>query len=263
MERLDLDVVLAVRIRLEDLEIDDTTMAGGAIAIELPTLGRSVTHELRLHTADGELLDLSGPYPLVERMEMRMEINGAKQAPIVMGITDPPPELAARIKRREEIESELEATIESRAQTRILADRKATIEHLTEHLKRARGELLVMDRYFGQDKNDWRLLDGVQVGVRVLTGKLAKDADGEICKARLGIGVEARYRPKAPIHDRIYVWEGGGVSIGGSPTSFGQAPLRLSRLASAEAELWRAEFEALWQSPHFAPVPRRDEARAE
>ncbi|HEY8815145.1 MAG TPA: hypothetical protein VIP57_08585 [Candidatus Dormibacteraeota bacterium] len=129
---------------------------------------------------------------------------------------------------------------------------------MTDLLERARGELLVMDRYFGQDIADWRLLDGVTVPVRVLTGKLARTATGDVVKATLGAQVEARFRPKAPIHDRIYIWGGGGLSISGSPTSFGQAPLRLARLSAGEVNLWRAEFDTLWQSPFFSPVPRSD-----
>jgi hypothetical protein len=257
IERMNLDTVLASRIRLEDLEITQVAQAG-SVAIELPTLGRNVTHELALNTLEGELLDQSGPYPIIERMELALEINGERQPPIISGITDPPPELQARIERRDEVRAELREVIENGAQARILADRSIAIERLTDLLERARGELLVMDRYFGQDTADWRLLDGVTVSVRVLTGKLASDASGGAIKATLGAKVEARFRPKAPIHDRIYIWEGGGISIGGSPTSFGQAPLRLARLSAGEADLWRAEFETLWQSPFFSPVPRSD-----
>jgi hypothetical protein len=258
IERMNLDTVLDSRIRLEDLDIAEVTQVG-SVAIELPTLGRNVTHELALYSLDGELLDQSGPYPIIERLELGLEIDGERQPPMISGITDPPPELHARIERSDEVHAELREVIENGAQARILADRSIAIERLTDLLERARDELLVMDRYFGQDIADWRLLDGVAVPVRVLTGKLARAATGEVVKASLGAQVEARFRPKAPIHDRIYIWDGGGLSIGGSPTSFGQAPLRLARLNAGEADLWRAEFETLWQSPFFSPVPRSDQ----
>jgi hypothetical protein len=257
IERMNLDTVLASRVRLEDLDIAGVAQTG-SVAIELPTLGRKVTHELALYSLDGELLDQSGPYPIIERVGLTLEINGERQPPVISGITDPPPELQARIERRDEVRTELKEVIESAAQARILADRSIAIERLKDLLKRARGELLVMDRYFGQDVTDWRLLDGVTVPVRVLTGKLARTREGEVVKATLGAQVEARFRPKAPIHDRIYTWEGGGISIGGSPTSFGQAPLRIARLSASESDLWRPEFETLWQSPFFSPVPRSD-----
>ena len=58
------------------------------------------------------------------------------------------------------------------------------------------------------------------------------------------------------MHERFYVWEGGGLSVGGSPTTFGQAPVRIQRLRPADAERCRDEFEQLWGSPLFKPVPR-------
>jgi hypothetical protein len=254
VERMNLDTVLANRIRLEDLETGDVADAGSA-TIDLPTLGRGVTHELILSTIEGELLDRSGPHPIVERVELTMEINGERQAPIISGITEPPPDLPVRIERREEVARELQELIESAAQAGFLADRGVAVERLTALLERARGELLVMDPYFGQDIADWRLLDRVEIPVRVLTGKLAREPGGETMKVNLGPNVRARFRRKAPIHDRIYLWERRGLSLGGSPTSFGSAPLRLDRLSTGEADLWRTVFEALWQSPEFHPVP--------
>jgi hypothetical protein len=257
IERMNFDTVLANRIRLEDLEIAEVAVAG-SVAIKLPTLGRSVTHELALYTLEGELLDHSGPYPLIEKVEVALEVNGERQPPIISGVTESPPELKGRLERRQEVSEALREVIENGARARILANRATTIERLTESIARARGELLVMDLYFGQDVGDWRLLDGLSVPVRVLTGKLAKEPSGEVVTARLGTDVQARYRPKAPIHDRFYIWGGGGVSIGGSPTTFGQAPVRLARLGSAEVEILRATFESLWKSPHFSSVPRSD-----
>jgi hypothetical protein len=254
IERMNLDTVLAHRIRLEDLETGDVADAGTAL-IELPTLGRGVTHELIVSTIDGEVLDRSGPYPIVERVELTMEINGERQAPIISGITEPPPDLQVRIERREEVARELQELIENAAQAGFLADRSVAVERLTTLLERARGELLVMDPYFGQDIADWRLLDRVEIPVRVLTGKLAREPGGETTRVTLGLDVHARFRRKAPIHDRIYLWERGGLSLGGSPTSFGNAPLRLDRLSTGEVDLWRTVFEALWHSPEFHPVP--------
>jgi hypothetical protein len=257
IECMNLDTVLAIRIRLEDLEIADVA-AAGSVAIELPTLGRNVTHELMLSTIDGELLDRSGPHPIVERLEVAMEINGERLPPIISGISDPPPNLQVRIERRDEVQAELQEIIENAAQAGILADRSVAIERLTALLERARGELLVMDPFFGQDPGDWRLLDGVKIPVRALTAKLAQDSAGEVLRVTLGPNVQARFRRKAPFHDRIYVWDGGGLSVGGSPTTFGQAPLRLARLGTSEVDLWRGQFETLWHSPHFHPVPRAD-----
>jgi hypothetical protein len=255
-EYLNRDVVLANRLALED--IDSREIASpGAIAIEVPTLGRSVSHELHLHTVEGELLDRNGPYHLVERIEMRPEINGAKLKPIVIGDAGPAAGLQARLERRQEIEVELAKALESAAQARILAGEREARERLTEILKRARSELLIMDLYFGQAESDWRLLDDVPVGVRVLTGKLPMDGDGEALPVDIGAHVEVKHRPKAKIHERVYLWDGGGLTIGGSPTTFGKAPLRLAMLTAEEAKLWHSEFELLWSSPLFKRVERK------
>jgi hypothetical protein len=253
IERMDLDTVLATRIRLEDLDVDLVARAGSA-AIGLPTLGRGVTHEVLLQTLDGELMDRSGPYPIIEQVQVTMVLDGETQPPIISGITESAPELEDRLERRDEVAAALRTVIESGAQARFLADRTVAVERLTGLLARARGELLVMDRYFGQDTADWRLLDPVGIPVRVLTGKLAKDGEGNLIEANPGADVTVRYRAKAPIHDRIYLWDGGGLSVGGSPTTFGLAPIRLSRLSQAEAVFWRAEFEALWSSKLFSQV---------
>lgn len=259
VERLGRETVLSTRIRLEDVDLAAVRHVGKC-SIRLPTIGRKVTHEVLLHTVEGELLDRSGPYPLLERIVSTMTVDGHVLAPTVYGITDPPPELQARLERRDRLRTELDALLQNSAQARVIADRETARERLREMLAGARGELLVQDRYFGQDLDDWRLLDDVKVPVRVLTGKLATDHDGEVKSAPIGTSVQARFRPKAPIHDRLYLWDGGGLSLGGSPTTFGQAPVRIARLRAADVQQSRAEFEALWASPLFSEVQRAPNA---
>lgn len=102
--------------------------------------------------------------------------------------------------------------IRNGAQARMVADRQTALDRLGAWLRTARGELLVMDRYFGQDVGDWRLLDDLEVPVRVLTAKIAPPADG---LPVIAAHVEARHRPKAPLHERVYLWDAGGLSVGG------------------------------------------------
>lgn len=255
VERHRRDTVLSARMQLADLDASEVADLG-VCEVNMPTLGRSVTHEVLLHDLSGELLDRSGPYPIVERMIMTMKINGASAPPVTIGATDPPPELEHRLTRRDQIASELEDILHNAAQARILADRQTALDRLTKMLSRARGELLVADRYFGQSLNDWQILDDVPGPVRVLTGKLEADANKQIVPVPLRPAIQARYRPKAPIHERIYLWDGGGLSLGGSPTTLGQSPVRLARMSPAEVDLWRAQFETMWASPHFNEVPR-------
>lgn len=249
-ELLDGELVLDSRLRLEDLdtrEVDDL----GLCTIALPTVGRSVAHGVALHIVDGELLDRSGPYPLVERAQIDITVNGDELPPVVTGISDPPPELDERMQRAAQIVTELETVVRNGVQARMIADRQPALDRLRDLLKTARGELLICDRYFGQSGEDWRLLDDVPVVVRVLCAKLEKDHVPVIAAH-----VSARFRRKAALHERIYLWDGGGLSVGGSPTSFGQGPVRITRLRQAEVNEWRMILEVEWKSPLYSDVER-------
>jgi hypothetical protein len=248
-EQLEGEMVSATRLRLEDLDTSAVD-ALGICSVSLPSVGRRVAHGVSLHTVDGELLDRTGPYPLVERIEIKITANGSELPPVVSGVSDPLPALDERMKRSAEVARDIEAVIRNGAQARIIADRGEALARLTALLAGARGELLVLDCYFGQDIEDWRLLDGVPVPVKVLTGKVADAAP------RIADHVEARFRPKALLHERVYLWDGGGLSVGGSPTTFGQAPIRITRLRQAEVTEWRTVFEVEWRSPLYHAIPR-------
>ncbi len=248
-EFLDGELVSAMRIRIEDLDTSEVD-GKGRCTVAVMTIGRSVTHGVSLHTADGELLDRTGPYPLAERIEATLTIDGTELPPVVIGRTDPPPPLDERMRRSEQMATDLEDVIRNGVQARIIADRAQAITTLESLLAGARGELLILDRYFGQDTEDWRLLDDVSVPVRVLTGKMSSE------EPRIAAQVTARFRRKAPLHERIYLWNGGGLALGGSPTTFGQSPIRITRLRAAETDEWRQIFESEWESPFYNDVPQ-------
>jgi hypothetical protein len=91
-----------------------------------------------LHTVEGELLDRSGPYPLLERVVSTVVINGHTLPPLVSGITEPPPGLEARLERRDRLQAELETLLQNSAQARVIADRDTALERLTQLLRSAR-----------------------------------------------------------------------------------------------------------------------------
>ena len=250
------DVASSVVIRLEDLDteaVDDK----GQCQVSLVSLGSKIRHGVTLRTVDGDLLDRSGPYPLVERVEVGIEINGQAQTPVVVGERRPSVTLDDRSERARAIEADVKRVLRSGAQARIIADKATAVARLIGHLEGARDELCILDRFFGQHLQEWRLLDSVPVPVRVLTGKLEKDPSGGVAVPTFGRNVTVRYRRKAPIHERIYFWRGGGIVLGGSPSTFGESPLRLTRLREAEIAEWRQIFEGEWRSPLYTALAGR------
>jgi hypothetical protein len=252
------DIASAITVRLEDLDLS-VVETSGACRVSFMNLGREIVHGITLRHIEGELLDRIGPYPLAETVEIGFTINGEEQAPIVRASSQPAPTLDQRTERAREIAADLQHMLRSAAQARIIADRQTAVARLAAYLEGARGELCILDRYFGQSVNDWRLLDNVPVPVRVLTGKLEKDPSRHLVLPRLGRHVQARYRPNAALHERVYFWDGGGIVVGGSPTTFGQAPVRMTRMPPTEVDEWRVLFEAEWKSPLYNPVPSFDQ----
>lgn len=181
------------------------------------SMGRAVSHSLSLHTLDGEFLDRTGPYPLIEQVSITIAVDGERQPPHTSGDKEPAPALDERVARTEAIARDIEHVLRNGAQSRVIADRATAVDRLTRLINAARGELLVLDRWFGQDATDWRLLDDVPVPVRVLTGKLERDVVPTIAHH-----VDARHRNKAPLHERVWLWDGtaaGSRSEGRQPHS--------------------------------------------
>jgi hypothetical protein len=250
------DLASSVGVRLDDFDLGAVEKFGRC-RVCLMSLGRGVRHGLILRTLDGELLDRSGPYPLVERVAIGMTINGEEQQPVVLGEIGAPRSIEHLSKRARAIEADVRQVLQFGAQARIIADRATALARLVDHLEGAVGELCILDRYFGQHLDEWRLLDTVPVPVRVLTGKVETNSTGAPATPTLGAHVTVRFRKKAPIHERIYFWDGGGIVLGGSPSTFGQSPLRITRLRQAEVAEWRSLFEVEWVSPLYSTLQGR------
>lgn len=248
---VDGELVNQLRAPLEDTRISDEVRQAGACVTSLPTVGRGTASRVSLTTREGALLDRIGPHPLVESIHIGLTTNGQEQPPIVIGNKSPPPGLEERAARQQQVAEQVASLASQGAEARQLVDRVAAEERLKLEISSARGELLVHDPFFGQDRDDWRLLDDVSVPVRVLTAKIAKDSTPTIAGH-----VQARYRPKAPMHDRFWIWRDGGFSLGGSPTTFGHSPVWIRRLSPADSDVMRSVFEGLWSSEHFRAIPR-------
>jgi hypothetical protein len=64
--------------------------------------------------------------------------------------------------------------------------------------------------------------------------------------------------PTVPAGDS-YFWNAGGIVVGGSPTTFGYAAVRMTRMPPTEIDEWRVLFEAESNSPLYKPVPSPDQ----
>jgi hypothetical protein len=148
---------------------------------------------------------------------------------------------------------------------RILDNPATALVAIQEAVEAARDDLLILDPYFGHQPADWAALGKVAVPVRVLTmhKQFAKAATatkpGQLdvlipLPPQPGIQhlplLEIRsWSQKAPWHDRVYLWAGGGLTVGGSPSGLGKRLMRLDRLSPVEADAWRTRFEAWWVDP--------------
>jgi hypothetical protein len=243
------ELVHSARVVLEDIdteEVHDT----GFCRVQLPTLGAKLRHAVSLGTREGELLDRRGPYPLVEQVTTEVTIDAQPLPPIVVGELRPSPVLADRLQTAAEIIQRLDRLQRTAAEGRILRQADAGRSRLLTQLRCARVELMVFDPYFGQFESDWELLAEVKVPTRVITTKIAGN------DAPLPPHVEARLAPKKSLHDRLYLWRGGGMAIGGSLSTLGHAPVYLARLRPADAAAWAEHFEQRWQEL-TREVPRR------
>ncbi|HEX5592090.1 MAG TPA: hypothetical protein VFX35_01940, partial [Solirubrobacterales bacterium] len=110
-------------------------------------------------------------------------------------------------------------------------------------LERATGELLVVDAFF----KDWSLLEGLQSpSLRVLIGP-----DVELPPASFQGKVGRWTKSYAPFHDRFFLWEGGGVSVGTSAGAVRNRLFRIVRISAAESEALREQFSLWWDDPGF------------
>ncbi len=145
---------------------------------------------------------------------------------------------------------------------------------LTGMLAGAREFLAVLDPYFGHQEIDWTVLKDVTVPVHVLTqhgkwNEAKAEVKGGPQRWQLNQKVKApppgtaarapdlqvrtwrghEEQRSAPWHDRVYLWQGGGLSVGTSPSGLGKRVARVDRLSGAEAAGWQALFDRWWASP--------------
>lgn len=251
-ERLDDEVILNQRVRLEEVEISTVRQAPD-VTVRLPTMGTKVAHAVRLRDRDGALLDMTDPHYLLENIHLTVA-GGGREDTIVIGRERPRPTLVARAQRVHEVIEEYRKWFEAGIDGKVFEDEVVARAALVEHLSRAHGALAVSDPYFaaskpGPSEQDWKLLRGLGRSIMVLTSERAKPVSPSPSIPGLQVRVWKDSSGRVPFHDRFYLWDGGGLNVGTSPNGFGGRLFRMQRLGSVESEALRTRFRAWWASP--------------
>ncbi len=239
------------RLLLGDLDLG--ARAGQTqVLVGLPTLGRGLAHEARLYDRDGVLLDRTQRSKLVEQVTGTGRVSGPGGASGTINFTagqKVTTTVTERLDRLDQLEQDYRELLEKGLDARIVSDRSTAITVIQNHLAAAPGEIWVMDPYFGGKPDDWTVLQGVTAPVKVLSGRGAKKPPGGMTNVHVR---RWNGKTKNPLfHDRCYLWQGGGLTVGTSPSGFGNRDARIDRLRATEAEGWRALFQKYWSSGDF------------
>ena len=250
------------RIDLGDLKLPGPVPAGRGVEVVLPSLGPGLERRVRLYDRDGVLLDATDRFAILEQINLTMTA-GDTATSVQVGRSGPV-SLTSRLEKADQAEAAYRKMLEEGLAGRIIDDPQHGLPELASLLSQARGHLDVLDPYFGHHLPDWDVLTKVPVAIRVLTGYGWKWQKGPVQKvqlptagspaAALPMEVRAWRQPSAPWHDRVYVWDGGGLSVGTSPSGLGNRVARLDRLSAVEADGWKRLVDAWWNAPDSVPL---------
>ncbi len=269
-EFLDDELVYSRTMRLDETTLPQMTADRRQWMVSsLPTLGVGVSRRVALRHIDGELLDRTGTFNIIERVTTSVHVAGPGQslheAPLAFERTtglDPAPQ--GGFSRQPDIDrviSQYEQLLsEGLGNVIVSGDRDAVIQRLRSELTRARSELLIVDRYFASSSTGWEVLEDLSVPVRLIT--TVRDASNPTLQTSpppTGLpAIQVRGwqpRPAPPFHDRLYLWMRGGLVVGQSPNGFGGATFRLQRISAAEAARWMTLAESWWTDGRAIDVP--------
>lgn len=245
-ERVGEEVVVAERLRLEDLDLRDVEDQP-RITVRLPTLGRKVKRAVRLYHRGGEMLDEWQPFNIVEAIGLTLTVDGSQQPTSWIGDRRDAPELVELLGAAERVRAQFAEMRRGGLVQRLIDDRSQGRRALRRLLERASGEVSVVDPYL----KDWDLLVGLGgPQPRVLIGAKAPDPPPQFT------GRVARWRgggefTVAPFHDRFFLWDGGGVSVGTSSGPGEDRLFRLVRISEVESRELQERFALWWGDSGF------------
>lgn len=237
------DLADSRRLRLADIPLP--ARAHRRFGLRVPTLGRGIQRTVSLYGRGGELLDELVRFNILERIHLSFGVEGAREHTTTIGDKRPAPTAFERLSDLKRVEESYEWWLAKGAKRRIISGIDAT-SLLRRRLRRANGELLILDPYFGKEPGDWDLLKSVKVPVRILTGRDAKSPPTRLpnVTARKWIQIPI------PFHDRFYVWASAGLNVGTSPSGLkGFRAFRIDELSMAEVKAVQQAFAKWWVSP--------------
>ncbi len=260
------DLAIARRLRLGDVVLPSGPIPPlGTLTVELPTLGPGIHRQFRLFDRDGVLLDATDRMPTIEQITVKIHTNVGPGPTVVVGGVQPAT-LAERLQRADRAEAQYRQLLEDGLSGRVIDDPATGLPLLTALLNQAHGHLDVLDPYFGWDLRDWQVLAQVPVPIRVLTGHGRYDRNGNLTRQEVipppaglvsppnTIQVRSWRGRTPPWHDRMYLWDGGGASVGTSPSGIGNRVARIDRVSGAEALGWQRLFDAWWTGPSIQAI---------
>jgi hypothetical protein len=263
-ERVGEEVIFAEHVRLEDTDLGEVLpMLYAAVSddkkrqvvVNLPTLGRGIARSVRLTHRDGVLLDERNSMNLAETISFTLTVNGAEQPPVTVGETRDRQDLVGLLGGVERVRKQYVDLRRRGARNRLFEDPSDGWKALRATLERARGELLVLDPFF----KDWALLDGLgSPPPRVLLGAGGEDPPTTF------VGQVRRWRHDVvPFHDRFFIWDTGGVSVGTSAGTTRHRLFRIVRIGAAEADVLHERFVEWWTDPQAEQIwPARERPSA-
>lgn len=241
------ELLSARRIRLADINLplhgaDDVT-------VKLPTLGARVVRRLRLYDLDGRLLDAAEGVHLVERINLSLNMGGMSEAMSIGEIQQPT--MLRRLEDLNRAEREHRELLEAGVPRRIVVKGADGVAELRNRLAAARNELLIYDPYFGKNTTDWDVLRDVAVPIRLLTSMnttappgAAPHAPSITCRRWI-----VKKTVPFPFHDRGYLWDGSGVSVGTSVNGLGGRVSLIDVIEPALSAQLVQMFNVWWQDP--------------
>lgn len=240
VEEADTDghLLAAHQLRFRDLKLPDH--GSESVTATVSSVGGRLVRRVRLHDLSGRLLDAVDNVRLLEQINLRINVMTSQKDRAASDIQLGRP--AATVDAQAHLDAlARSATAMREAHAAGIPQRvNAGAAVLRDRLGAARGELLVVDRYFGKHASEWELLRNVQVPIRLLRTRYTTPPP-------TGLAIQVRQSDPSHFHDRYYLWEDGGLHVGASPSGIDKSAVYLmTALEPVVANHLTERFETWW-----------------